>query len=84
MSAVTEAEQREAYAGPTLAVNRFLVTRGPFGLRVACMEQEADGGPSHFRTAFYADPANIAALVELLSGMLAMSDIAPRETVKSH
>jgi hypothetical protein len=48
---VKNEEMLMAFSGPALAVNRFIITIGIHGVRIAFAEQSPDGPPAQFRTA---------------------------------
>jgi hypothetical protein len=69
LSNPTATQAKTAFAGAAPAVNRFVATLGPTGLRVAFLEEDADTTP-YFRTAVTMHPQDGIALYKMLQGVL--------------
>lgn len=59
-----------AFSGPAPAVNRFVVSLGPTGLRLTMLEEDTNKN-NHFRAAGLMHPQDGIKLYKLLQGMLA-------------
>jgi hypothetical protein len=71
----TPDEMAVAFSGPAPAANRFFVTIGHPGVRIAFAEEEPGSGRVHFRSAVSLHPVDAIGLRKLLQLMLA--DLEP-------
>lgn len=67
---VSDSDLQAAFGGPAFASNRFFVTIGPGGTRIAFTEQWKDGQPPLFRCAAILSFEDGIRLKNLLSKML--------------
>lgn len=68
---IPDAELKAAFDGPALASNRFFITVGENGVRLAFTEQWKDGEPPIFRCATIISIQDAIQFRNLLSNMLA-------------
>ncbi len=65
----TDDQNKAAFSGSAPAVNRFIASMGPTGLRIAFLEEDFAQFP-HFRAAVTMHPQDGVKLYKMLRGML--------------
>ena len=68
--AISRDELAEAFRGSAPGANRFIITIGSPGVRLAFLEQNPATGSSHFRSAVILHPSDAIELKAVLSQML--------------
>lgn len=70
VQAVSVDQLKVAFGGPALASNRFFVTLGPGGMRLAFCEEYATGHPAEFRTAVILSVQDAISLKRVMTELL--------------
>jgi hypothetical protein len=87
MAGVSPEEIREAFTGPAIHSNRFLVTIHPSGVRIAFSEHNGVAEPPSLRTAVLLSHQDAIELANLLTQMLSSADAraqSPQLEPKGH
>jgi len=80
----TEAELSVANSGPAVLANRFYVSVGPQGPRIAFAEQITEQTLPVFRTAVIMSVQDGIALYKVLQGLLKESEAALQKSTSEH
>lgn len=58
-----------AFAGPAIGANRFFITAGPYGVRIAFAEEAPETKENRFVSAVLLTPPDAAELARVLAGI---------------